>query len=409
MTPRVSPTGSIGIQQVSDALTTAQDALRRAVGARVEGTGFRGVDIISAFGIDAKLAWKVGRLCRSNDPFGCVRYLPGEKGWTILLNRMVRVGIETAMIDELARTFESVRRCGKAWAGESSAFTLMAAGLVKNPDPRVGLEHRRNHVISGSFVWGIRARSLVRLDILKPNPNSDNQELITIRGFVDVERLRADAPWYLEVPFCVEDDASCALPVRFSPLDSDDRSRVGPFLMKRFCSKSLPRFQTPKIERVPSVVELPVGAVGIEERFTLFHGAMVGGALPKRKSDANKVATLMLKVQTPCECVMFDTVVHRDLARPGWSPIPEVFIVLDGYRGQFSHQNRDRLPIELKPVELSPGRRSYRTDSFDQMAGLIDAAFARTGWDPAEFRHFRTELPYPPVPSALTINIPLLD
>lgn len=70
--------------------------------------------------------------------------------------------------------------------------------------------------------------------------------MATVRGFVDVERLRADAPWYLEVPFCVDDLASGPMDVRFEPIDLDDRGRGAPFLLKRFCSDGVPTFEAPK-------------------------------------------------------------------------------------------------------------------------------------------------------------------
>ena len=85
-----------------------------------------------------------------------------------------------------------------------------------------------------------------------------------------------------------------------------------------------------------------------------------------------------------------------------------MYSVLDGWRGQFSHQNRDRLPIEYEIREIGHGKASLRADGIEVLPELVDAAFARTGWKRQEFRHVRIEIVYPPVPATMTIELPLL-
>lgn len=232
--------------------------------------------------------------------------------------------------------------------------------------------------------------------------------MATVRGFVDVERLRADAPWYLEVPFCVDDLASGPMDVRFEPIDLDDRGRGAPFLLKRFCSDGVPTFEAPKRERVPRVVELPIGSVGVECGFTLFHGAVCRGTIPMYRTPENEFASLMMKIQTPCERIVFDVLLHKDLIIGDVLPTGSMFSVLDGWRGQFSHQNRDRIPIDYEIKEVKSGKRAVSYEGFGRMEELHDSTLARGGWDRKVFRHFRAEIAYPPVPSTMTIDIPLL-
>lgn len=385
-------------------LENVRNILKQAFG----GKKFKGIDLVNKFQIDLKLAWKITRISKANDPFECVRYIPGQGGWDIFCNAALRDGANSGLIESARMSFAKVKDAGIAWGGDARGFELMAAGLARIGDPRVGLEHRKAHFTSGSYVWGVRAKSLIRLDVIHPASDGRNIEMATVRGFVDVERLRSDAPWYLEVPFCVDDLASRPMDVRFEPIDAGDIGRGAPFLLKRFCSDDIPTFEAPKRERVPRVVELPIGSVGVECGFTLFHGAVCRGTIPMHRSPGNEVACLMMKVQTPCERLVFDVLLHRDLIIGDIAPTGSMFSVLDGWRGQFSHQNRDRIPIDYEIKEITGGKRAVAHDGFGHMDELVDWTVARGGWNRKLFRHYRAEISYPPVPSTMTIDFPLL-
>ena len=395
--------------QVRTALEALRDALLAVIGSDASGESVRGVDLTGRFGIDLKLAWKLGRIAKAEDPFEIVRYLPGNEGVRIFCEAARSRGIAETLVSELAATYSSVKAAGLAWAGDARTFELMAAGLASQRDPRVDLGHRKAHFLSGSYIWGIRAKSILRMDILRPAASGSTAEMLTVRGFIDVERLRGDAPWYVEVPFCVDDAGTGPLSVTYEPLEIEDQGKGAPFLWKRFCSRDLPRMTPPVSERVPRVIELPVGAVGVECRFSLVHGALVRGGMPAHRTPGNEVACLMVKVQTPCERAVLDAWVHRDLMAPGWVPTGSMYSVLDGWRGQFSHQNRDRLPIEYDIREVATGKRGLKIAGIDFAPDMVDAGFARTGWDRREFRHFRIEIFYPPVPSTMTFEIALRD
>ncbi len=406
--PKIDTRSSKSSEAVRLALESLRENVRNILKAQFGAANFRGIDLVSKLSVDLKLAWKITRISKANDPFECVRYLPGQSGWDIFCDAAEKIGTAKALVAAARQSFAKVKDAGLAWGGDARGFELLAAGLARIGDPRVGLEHRKNHFTSGSYVWGIRAKSLIRLDVIHPASDGRNIEMATVRGFVDVERLRADAPWYLEVPFCVDDLASGPMDVRFEPIDLADRGPGAPFLLKRFCSDGVPTFEAPKRERVPRVVELPIGSVGVECGFTLFHGAVCRGTIPMHRTPENEFASLMMKIQTPCERIVFDVLLHRDLVVGDVLPTGSMFSVLDGWRGQFSHQNRDRIPIDYEIKEVKHGKRAVGYEGFGRMEELHDSTLARGGWDRKLFRHFRAETAYPPVPSTMTIDIPLL-
>ena len=126
------------------------------------------------------------------------------------------------------------------------------------------------------------------------------------------------------------------------------------------------------------------------------------------RTPENEFASLMMKIQTPCERIVFDVLLHKDLIIGDFPPTGSMFSVLDGWRGQFSHQNRDRIPIDYEIKEVKSGKRAVGYEGFGRMEELHDSTLARGGWDRKVFRHFRAEIAYPPVPSTMTIDIPLL-
>ncbi len=389
------------------ALDSFRTALHVSVREKLLDSVIRGVDLVNHYGIDLKLAWKVVRILDSSDPFESVRYLPGSAGVRILCDALKSAGTSAARVDALLAAYEKVKSVGTTWAGDSRGFELMAAGLAKQRDPRTDQEHRRAHFLSGSYIWGIRAKSMLRLDIVNASRDGRNAEAFTARGYFDVERLRTDAPWYVEIPNCQDDTASQEMKADYEPIDPAGAVSGVAYLWRRFCSAGMPAMKPPAIQREFKVVELPVGAVGVECRFSLVHGVIFRGELPIRRTADNAVAWLMLKVQTPCERAVHDTWIHRDLIDLGWKPSGAMYSVIDGWRGNYSAQNRDKLPFEYEVRELATGKRGSKVEGIPAAAEMVDAAFARTGWNRRHFVHFRVEAIYPPVPCAMTLRVDL--
>ena len=58
---------------------------------------------------------------------------------------------------------------------------------------------------------------------------------------------------------------------------------------------------------------------------------------------------------------------------------------------------------------MRTGKRGIQLDGYERMPELVDLSFARKGWDRNEFRHFRAEVYYPPVPATMTMDVKLPD
>jgi len=409
--PRKDPT--VSTAQVRAGLVRLQAAVREVVASVPAIAGSRPVDLMAALQIDLKLAWKVARISQSGDPFAAVRHLPGAAGWRIATEALRNAGAAGALIERASAAFDDAVRLGTAWAGDRKAFDMMAAGLASGSDMRIDVEHRRQLYLGGSYVWGVRARLALRVDVLGPASRKRMMDCATVRGFVDLERLRADTPWQIEAP-CVIDDrgtepVACAVePIEKSAPVAKDAA-AGPFVMPSFSSSPLPALRPIASDKPPRTLELADNEMGTEGRFTLFHGSILRGVQPVRISKRHHGIFQLWKQRTPAERAVFDLAVHESFLSPNAVPEALLYSDLNARPGTYLHQAKDRIPAGIDAESLGAGMRRAKLADFDRHAELLAAVFERTGWNPSEFRLFRATAAYPPVPATFGIELQLAD
>ena len=112
--PKIDTSPSKSSEAVRTALDSLRENVRNILAAQFGGSNFRGIDIVSQFHIDLKLAWKIIRISKANDPFECVRYLPGLGGWDIFCDAAKQIGIGTELADRTRQSFIQVKELGLA-------------------------------------------------------------------------------------------------------------------------------------------------------------------------------------------------------------------------------------------------------------------------------------------------------
>ncbi|MEY2796341.1 MAG: hypothetical protein RIR10_2057, partial [Planctomycetota bacterium] len=356
-----------------------------------------------------KLAWKISRIAQSSDPFAAVRHLPGIAGWKIAMLAMERAGSPAARITAADAAFEEAIRLGTQWAGDRKAFDMMAAGLAAGSDLRIDVEHRRQLYLGGSYVWGVRARLALRFDVLGPANKKGLLDCATVRGFIDLERLRANAAWQFESPVVYDDRATKILDHRIEPIEpTSDELPKGLPLLRSISSVPVPAFRPTTAPKGVAAFEIPETGVGVEGRFTIFQGSILRSVQPMRRSKQHSGIFQLFKQRTPVERAVFDLLVHESLLQDGH--LPEAILYSDLHRTPDSpHQPKDRLPAGLGVESLGVASRRLKLEGFDDYAKLSAKVFEATQWKPAEFRAFRVAAPYPPVPSTLVLEMELVE
>lgn len=377
--------------------------------------GTRPVEIAAALGIDLKLAWKVARIAQSGDPFGAVRHLPGSAGWRIAMEAAERAGAAAAVVAEATAAFERATASGAAWAGDRRAFEMMAAGLAAGSDMRIDVEHRRQLYLGGSYVWGVRARLAIRIDILGPARTSKRMlDCVTVRGFLGVERMRSDAAWRIEAPFVLDDRgskrvAAPAEPLVPTPRGDDAGPAAGPHLLRDFCSGGLPELRPMAEAGAPRSLELADSEVGTEGRFDIVHGTVLRNVQSLRRSSRHHGIFQMFQQRTPAERAVFDLAVHRSAIPEDALPEGILYSDVHARTPTSHHRAKDRIPAGTAVAALGAGLRKARLPDMPRHAELLKLGFERAGWNPAEFLLFRVDVSYPPVPSTLALELPLHD
>jgi len=404
-----NPESAVTTLRVREALLVLQTTVREAMAGAKQLEGGRPVDLVAAFGLDLKLAWKISRIAQSSDPFAAVRHLPGIAGWKIAMLAMERAGSPAARIAAADAAFEEAVRLGTQWAGDRKAFDMMAAGLAAGSDLRIDVEHRRQLYLGGSYVWGVRARLALRFDVLGPANKKGLLDCATVRGFIDLERLRANAAWQFESPVVYDDRATKILDHRIEPIEpTSDELPKGLPLLRSISSVPVPAFRPTTAPKGVAAFEIPETGVGVEGRFTIFQGSILRSVQPMRRSKQHSGIFQLFKQRTPVERAVFDLLVHESLLQDGH--LPEAILYSDLHRTPDSpHQLKDRLPAGLGVESLGVASRRLKLEGFDDYAKLSAKVFEATQWKPAEFRAFRVAAPYPPVPSTLVLEMELVE
>jgi hypothetical protein len=112
-------------------------------------------------------------------------------------------------------------------------------------------------------------------------------------------------------------------------------------------------------------------------------------------------------VTMPIETLLFDVIAHRDL--------PEVASAkVQVFGNPFGNSPLDAaarksmlLPIGDPVREITGTPTRFSTDLSDGYGDLMHAVFNRISADPADFRVFRLEMQYPPMPSTVIVSYEL--
>jgi hypothetical protein len=393
----------------ADDATDVMDSLRQALADTVESlqpAHGLATELAAALRIDTKLAWKINRIVAAGDPFSAARYVPGPAGFRSFLRAAKRHGATRDGVARAQAAFERFAQLVRLHAGSRRAFDVLVAGHTEEDQARAKLEQRRAMFEGGSFVWGVQARVAFRADILAPSEDEAMFDFATIRGFVDLRRLRPNVAWRIGRTYSADRSGQVHTQFvreRIEPAPPSHESDEALPLMASFCSTP-----TPECRRVESDTgveyELVEGAVGNLGSLTCVLGEIVRRTEPRRRTAEYPDFTQMFRLRTPAELAMFDVLIHRELF--GRRITPEFIAYSDLFADRVIPRYRacDRLVVEEEIAFLGTGAACAATPTVERYDTMIRAAIERGGWNEAEFDVFRVRLRYPPIPSTLVVT-----
>ncbi|MEE2972331.1 MAG: hypothetical protein VX672_04330 [Planctomycetota bacterium] len=364
--------------------------------------GMRPIDISRGLGIDMKLAWKASHLANSAQPFDAVRHLPGLAGMRILLDAAVAGGAPRPLAAESLAAFTAVQEVISERCGSRRSFESMISGLDGPGDSRLEEEHRKLLYEGASSVWGMRAETLHRMDVLFHSKSEGLLDCLTIRTMAGFRRLRGDVPVLFPRPKVLDDRGVESRTGKREPIDSS----VGPDELP--VVRSLARGPVPVIRKKRSstdvVFEATRSDVADPEPFSIATGEFLRKVQSTRVSGDSHGIYQMMRLRIPAVRAVFDILIHGDVLGPDIAP--------DTYLGSELHASaallRDlrqvRLPITVKTEELGVTDEKY----VQGLSGMSERiALAASVCELSEFRWFRMELVYPPVCSLIAFECEL--
>jgi hypothetical protein len=352
--------------------------------------------------IDKSLAWKVVRLIEATDPFGAVQHLPGAAGVRIFLDAAEDAGVPHDVTDAVTRAVAEFHDLTTIHAGDRASLDLMLsaqAGERRQQD----LKHRKMTFLGNSYIWGVQAETQLRTVIMHPSETEGRLDAVGIAGFVGLRRIRPNIPWTFGEKGLTGPNAEVSQPAR-DPIEPPPDGADGAPLLAGFCSRPLPEIRRHSTPTGFIEDQLVGGDVGNTAAVTAFTAEIIRGALERYGEGEFNEGMHTTRVRTPCENLVFDLLFHQDLFG---MVEPEVVV-----RGELAGAARFddgalRLPIQTAARHLGRGPDVLRCKEIPRYAEMLRYVTDRAGWDAAALDVYRVSIPYPPMPSAVSLAFEL--
>lgn len=353
--------------------------------------------------LDKTLAWKIARFVGDPDPDSAARHMPGSAGVEIVLKAAAKHGVTKPRVEAVRLADERLRAFMRKHAGDRRSFEAMLAKGGR--DDKIESEERKSLFKSGSAIWGVRARSqMLMLSLAPSRTDPDRIDVLQLSGMFEFERLRADVPWIIRRLTNRTDRGSSSLEFEREPLDPSGATSGGVPLVTEFCSGEIPEIR--QFESDDGVVydELAPSVVGRHGAVTFVTGEIYRGAIPLARSEDNTEGRYKLAVRTPVESVMFDLLLHRDLVHFE-APIMRVLGLIED-RPSAGGAAREQSPLyEPEDAQELGDPPRLQTTRVAGYARMIERALEMSGWGAvSDFRAYRAELSYPPIPCQVMLS-----
>jgi hypothetical protein len=388
------------------------DGLRTVLTELLNGAGVlhaRPQELAREFKLNKNLAWKISKLVHEPPNHETLSFIPGTSGFQIVLSAFAKHGLDAATLAKAEAAFQSFQDMVERHADDRTTLQLLIDSLAAQGGDGRRLEESRRLAFQGNTgILGIQARVRFASFFVAPNPEDPTKlDTAFLGGLLGVRRFRPNAAWPLNRNTSFNDDGSpCPMPntIPLDPLFPGP----GPTLIGDFCSKPTPEVCVRNLPRM-EIYELGPGPIGNSGVADICLGHYTLGDVPRYRDEHNKNGEFHLFLASPVETLQFDIVLHKDL---GVEDLPDPILALNFNHAEARPQERspdEQLPMPEKPRLLFGARPAFSTPLVERYNEMTDLVFERLQWKPEDFRAWRLELSYPPLPATLVLSFPLQE
>ncbi len=357
------------------------------------------------FGINKTLTWNIAKLLQTDQPLEAALHVPGSSSLERMLKAIKKHGASTDRLDQVRLAVKQFDEAVELHVGDRSELELMLDSMGNRKSD--GLELSRKLSFKGnSGVYGIQARVRLSSVFVAPNPDDpDVLDNVILYGLLGLRRLRREVRWPI-----FRTSAHGTEPqdwtMGWQPLDGSPKSPDSVGLLDSFSDVDgatiTRRDSTSGTEFV--LESGPVGNVGAID---CFRGQREIGFAPRYMQQPTDIGEFGAAITTPCQHLVFDLFVHRDL--PFLDHIESlVFAKVFSQGGDLldaSHQSA--LPIVMEPSRLVGQPPAVATAQVPGYSELFEYVGKQAGWDLSAFLGVRLQLKFPPLGSTIVMRFPL--
>ncbi len=396
-------------EQIVPAIRTSLQEVRRTL---IELYAAAGVDpekpqeVARRLGINRNLAWKLTKVIQSQGSVTALNYLPGAQGMALALKAFAGEVRDAGVITRVGDALESFEATAARHAGdrERLELTLESMGELERDSKA---ENGRELAFRGnSSVWGVQARLRFTSVFLGPSSlGAGKLDYVSVGGVFGFRRLNPGVRWRLALSNYHDDKglplAHLAGFEEFEPKQPGDT----PLIIREFSSPNLPSIEVVKHADGNELV-LPAGPVGIVPSFDCCHGYVWRG-LPMYRDANNQYGSTATPISLPCESLLFDLIVHREIPLAGQ---PEALVFgfpHGGAEGPSAQTVSNRMNLRQELVELPSRPVTVATAMLPSYTKMASRVYEKMGWNPDDFVGLRLQIPFPPMSTRVVIRWPL--
>jgi hypothetical protein len=373
----------------------------------VPGLEPRAQEVSEALAIPRKLGWQIAKLVCETDPFLVARYVPARGGMKTFLQAAARRKVPEALLQAATAAVKEFERLIDVHADDRASLEMMLSACASRADEQADVTWRKAAFMGNSYIWGVRAKTQLKTHFLHPSAEAGQLDIASLRGFVGLRRMRPNVPWVIARARCTDDDGKVRRAFVSQSLDVESAGKEGTDavpLLPEFCSKPLPRFRRTIRQYGFLEDELVEGPVGNTGAITCITGEVSRGIASYLRTEHSQQGSVVARMRTPCEALLFDQLVHEELFGP-ISPELAVYSQLGGGPSiPHPEMERERLPARESVEYLGKGPSVIYTPHVPRYSEMVRYVFDKLGWDGERFDVYRAVLLFPVIPTSVVMR-----
>jgi hypothetical protein len=358
----------------------------------------RATDLGRLLNLDRNLSWSLFNAAHAHDARTLPSLLPGQRAMERFFAAAALHGVPDSAIDRARAAFDRFERLVARHARNRDAFVTMVAeiGAANGESANTGADakHKRSAFRATSLLRGRQARVGLHSMVVHPSQRQGVLDRVFLKGMIGVHQTRRGMP--LHTAFRRWQRPASADPLAVAPYEALDPRESAPEaigLLRDFCSQPPPTFRIKARSESFVSYGLVADGLGASSEVTYFTGhiARASAALPGAAPETD--LALSTGIEMPTEVNISEVLIHESI----WDDrLPAVNVYdwpLDGSPAEFSDE--DLLPTAEKVFCLGRGLEGGRTPLVPRYVEMLAYVMERVGWNPAEFRLFRSRIDHP--------------